>query len=148
MRQRPCRPPASKTLLWIDDYEPGLALYKAVFEGFGFNVLTASGGRKGLDLAASHDFDAVVVDYEMPEMDGGEVAAELKSSCPDLPIVMFTGSDAIYNRRGNLVEAVCDQAGWKTEHLASIRVIIIDCAVTTFVLSANKDEGMAALNAA
>jgi CheY-like chemotaxis protein len=148
MRQRPCRPPASKTLLWIDDYEPGLALYKAVFEGFGFNVLTASGGRKGLDLAASHDFDAVVVDYEMPEMDGGEVAAELKSSCPDLPIVMFTGSDAISHRARNLVDAVCDKAGSRNELLATIREIIGDSAETTFLPPAIKAERMAALKAA
>src|SRR6476661_1996409 len=81
MRSRSCaRSESPKSLLWIDDYEPGLALYKAVFEGFGFRVLTASRGRKGLDLAASHHVDAVVVDYEMPEMDGGEVAASLRYS--------------------------------------------------------------------
>jgi len=60
--------------VWIDDYEPGLAVYKAIFETFGFQVLTASGGRSGLDLVASQPVDAVVVDYDMPEMDGEAVA--------------------------------------------------------------------------
>jgi len=132
LRQRPCRTTACKTLLWIDDYQPGLALYKAVFEGFGFQVITASRGREGLYLAASHHVDAVIVDYEMPEMDGEEVAASLKSSRPDLPVVLFTGSDMISHRARNLVDAVCDKADSRNRLLATIRGVMGDSAATSF----------------
>ena len=124
MRQRPCRPPASKTLLWIDDYEPGLALYKAVFEGFGFKVLTASGGRKGLDLAASHDFDAVVVDYEMPVMNGEAVAKLIKTKWPELPVILFSGSSLLPGRVKHVVDAVCDKAGSRDALLSAIQRVL------------------------
>ena len=147
LRNRTCRPVA-KTLLWIDDYEPGLALYKAVFEGFGFRVLTASRGQKGLDLAASHQVDAVVVDYEMPKMDGEAVAASLKAYRPDLPVIMFTGSDSISHRARNLVDAVCDKAGSRNELLAAIRTLIGNSTDTSFIPSAIKADRMAAVGAA
>ena len=147
LRNRPCRPIA-KTLLWIDDYEPGLALYKAIFEGFGFRVLTASRGQKGLDLVASHHVDAVVMDYEMPEMDGEAVAASLKARRPELPVVMFTGSDSISHRARNLVDAVCDKAGSRNELLAAIRELIGDSADTSsFISPAIKADRMAAVGA-
>ena len=145
--RRQCRPTASKTLLWIDDYEPGLALYKAVFEGFGFQVITASAGRRGLHLAANCHVDAVVVDYEMPEMNGEQVAGLLKSNHPDLPIVMFTGSDTISHRARNLVDAVCDKAGSRNELLATIREILGDHQ-TSFLPTAIKTDRMAAVVAA
>ena len=149
LRQRPCaRTTAPRTLLWIDDYEPGLALYKAVFESFGFHVLTASRGQKGLALAASQHVDAVVVDYEMPEMDGEQVAASLKDSRPDLPIVMFTGSDTISHRARNLVDAVCDKAGSRNELLATISGLLGTSADTSFFPPAVKADRMAAVGAA
>lgn len=148
LRHRPCRPVAGKTLLWIDDYEPGLALYKAVFEGFGFKVITAARGKKGLDLAASHHIDAVVVDYEMPEMDGEQVAASLKDFYPDLPVVLFTGSDTISHRARNLVDAVCDKAGPRNQLLATIRGVMGDSATASFLPPAMETHRTAATGAA
>jgi CheY-like chemotaxis protein len=110
--------------VWIDDYEPGLAVYKAIFETFGFQVLTASRGQLGLDLVASQPVDAVVVDYDMPEMDGEAVAASLKSSSPDLPIVMFTGNAVVPGRVKGVVDAICDKAGSCDQLLATIRGLI------------------------
>src|SRR5437867_13116697 len=69
-----------KTLVWIDDYEPGLPVYQALAESLGFRVLTASSGKTGLELVASHRVDAVVVDYEMPVMNGEAVAKLIKSN--------------------------------------------------------------------
>lgn len=112
------------TLVWIDDYEPGLILYKALFENLGFRVLTASHGGMGLDLVATHPPDAVVVDYEMPEMDGGAVAESIRHSQPDLPIVMFSGSLMLPRRVRNLVDAVCDKAGSSDQLLATIHRVL------------------------
>ena len=148
LRNHPCRPAGYKTLLWIDDYEPGLALYKAVFEGFGFKVITASAGPKGLDLAASNQIDAVVVDYEMPGMDGEQVAASLKSSHPYLPVVLFTGSDMISQRALNLVDAVCDKAGSRNKLLATIQDVMGDSVAPSFFPSAIEAQRSAATGAA
>src|SRR5690349_3845255 len=66
------------TLLWIDDFQPGLALYRSMFEGLGFKVLTASSGKQGVKLAAENLIDVVVTDYEMPGMNGEAVAVAIK----------------------------------------------------------------------
>jgi CheY-like chemotaxis protein len=112
------------TLLWIDDYEPGLVLYKALFEQRGFRVLTASQGRLGLDLLQSHQVDAVITDYEMPGMDGGTVATSIKNSRPELPVLMFSGSSLIPDRVRNIVDGVCDKAGSREELLAAINRVV------------------------
>ena len=121
---RPQPSPVRPTLVWIDDYAPGLAVYKAIFETFGFQVLTASGGRSGLDLVASQPVDAVVVDYDMPEMDGEAVATSIKSSRPSLPVVMFTGNTVVPGRVRGVVDAICDKAGSRDQLLATIRGLI------------------------
>jgi CheY-like chemotaxis protein len=118
-RSRSCQEKsAPPTLVWIDDYEPGLALYKKVYEALGYRIHTASRGQAGLALLASRSADAVVVDYEMPEMNGGEVAASIKQQWPSLPVVLFSGSTFIPERVKKLVDALCDKASSR-EHLHS-----------------------------
>src|SRR6266480_5704102 len=95
-----------KTLVWIDDYEPGLPVYQALAESLGFRVLTASSGKTGLELVASHRVDAVVVDYEMPVMNGEAVAKLIKSNWPDLPVILFSGSSLLPGRVKHFVDAV------------------------------------------
>jgi DNA-binding NtrC family response regulator len=112
------------TLLWIDDYEPGLILYKALFEQLGFRVLTASQGRLGVDLLQLHQVDAVITDYEMPGMDGEAVAASIKNSRPELPVLMFSGSSLIPDRVKNMVDGVFDKAGSREELLTAINRVV------------------------
>jgi CheY-like chemotaxis protein len=113
-----------KTLVWIDDYQPGLTVYKAVFERLGFRVLTASCGKLGLELVDSNPVNAVIVDYEMPEMDGEAVATSIKNSRPELPVILFSGSSLVPSRVRNVVDAVCDKAGSRDELLAAINRVL------------------------
>ncbi|PYX09142.1 MAG: hypothetical protein DMG88_07530 [Acidobacteria bacterium] len=113
-----------KTLVWIDDYQPGLTVYKAVFERLGFHVLTASCGRLGLNLIDSNPVDAVIVDYEMPEMDGEAVATSIRNSRPELPVILFSGSSLVPSRVKSVVDAVCDKAGSRDELLAAINRVL------------------------
>lgn len=121
---KPNLPQTRPTLLWIDDYEPALAVYKAVFEHLGFRVLTASRGSVGLQIAASANVDAVIVDYEMPEMDGGMVAATLKRRNRGLPVVMFSGSGVIPHRVRRNLDAVCDKAKSHGPLLHTLKVLL------------------------
>lgn len=109
-----------KTLVWIDDYEPALALYKTLFELSGFQVLTASQGIVGLELIANNHVDAVVTDYEMPGMNGEAVATLIKQTQPNLPVIMFSGSSRIPHHANDVVDAFCDKAGSREELLAVI----------------------------
>ena len=86
------RAPKSPTsLLCIDDQAEYLPVRKAFLESHGYRVLIASSGREGLQCLGKHRIDAVVLDYRMPEMDGGEVAREIRRSWPNLPIILLTG---------------------------------------------------------
>ena len=113
-----------KTLVWIDDYEPGLRVYQALAESFGFRVLTASSGKMGLELVASHRVDAVVVDYEMPVMNGEAVAKLIKTNWPELPVILFSGSSMLPSRVKHVVDAVCDKAGSRDALLSAIQRVL------------------------
>jgi CheY-like chemotaxis protein len=112
------------TLLWIDDFEPGLALYRAMFEGFGFQVLTATSGAKGIRLAAMNRVDVAVTDYEMPGMDGEAVAASIKTLNPKTPVILFSGSALVPLRARRVVDAFCDKAGSRNQLLATIHRLL------------------------
>jgi CheY-like chemotaxis protein len=74
--------PHNKVILCIDDDETVLECEKQFLETFGFTVLTAPSGGEGLELADEHSVDVVIVDYFMPEMNGHEVAVELRRLKP------------------------------------------------------------------
>ncbi len=80
----------SKTVLCIDDEKIGLRVRKIMLEGHGFKVLTATSGEQGLSMIDKHQVDLVVLDYYMPGMNGGDVAAELRRRKPELPIVFLS----------------------------------------------------------
>lgn len=112
------------TLLWIDDFEPGLAVYQAMFENLGFSVLTASSGEAGIKIAAVNHVDVVVTDYEMPEMNGATVAASIKTIKPGIPIILFSGSTLVPPRARRVVDAFCDKAGSRDHLLATIHRLL------------------------
>lgn len=77
-------------VLCIDDNQDLLECEKAFLESFGYTVLTAPSGGEGLQLASIHSVDIVVVDYVMPEMNGLEVAIEMRRLLPQAPIIMLS----------------------------------------------------------
>lgn len=111
-------------LLWIDDYAPGLALYRAMFEVCGFKVLTADSGSQGIRIALANQVDIVVTDYEMPMMNGELVAMAIKALNPKTPVVLYSGSTLVPDRCRLLVDAICDKAGPRIELLATIQGLL------------------------
>ncbi len=88
------RDEASKngTLLIIDDNTMNRDMLSRRLEREGYAVVTASSGREGLDLIASEDFDLVLLDILMPEMDGYQVLQTLKEDprTSAMPVIMLT----------------------------------------------------------
>ena len=74
----------------IDDEALGLQIRKAVLERSGYRVLTAVDGATGLSLFRGNAIDGVVLDYYMPEMDGGAVAEAMRRERPDVPIMLLS----------------------------------------------------------
>jgi CheY-like chemotaxis protein len=78
------------TILCIDDHRNGLIGRKMLLENNGYGVLEATGGEEGLKLFASHAVDAVVLDYQMPGMNGDVVAKKMKRVKSHVPILLLS----------------------------------------------------------
>jgi CheY-like chemotaxis protein len=81
---------AKATILCIDDHWNGLIGRKMLLEKNGYKVLEASGGDEGLKLFLSRNVDAVVLDYQLPGMNGDVVADKMKSINSHVPIMMLS----------------------------------------------------------
>lgn len=81
---------AVPTILCIDDEALGLQIRKAVLERAGYQVLTAVDGPTGLSLFRGNAIDGVVLDYYMPDMDGGAVAETMRRERPEIPIMLLS----------------------------------------------------------
>ena len=101
-------------VLCIDDNQDVLECEKAFLESFGYTVLIAPSGGKGLELASIHSVDVVIVDYFMPEMNGPEVAIEMRRLRPQAPIIMLSGAVDVPEEALQWVDAFIAK-----DHLAS-----------------------------
>lgn len=80
----------SHLVLCVDDELVGLRVRKILLERAGYRVLTALDGAAGLDLFANEPVEAVILDYSMPGMHGGEVAARMREIKPRVPILLLS----------------------------------------------------------
>jgi len=101
-----------KMLLCVDDSRAILDYERQLFEESGYIVVTVESARRGLRLATSFAFDAVLLDYHMPEMNGHDLASEIRRLRPGTCVVMVSGSE-IPEETSRLVDAVVpkDEAG-------------------------------------
>jgi len=83
------------TILVIDDQPFFTTLLRNVLEQHGYKVLSAGSGPEGLALAGKTKPDAILLDVEMPGMDGFTVCQRLKAD-PELqsiPVMILTSTD-------------------------------------------------------
>src|SRR5271154_1145834 len=80
----------SNLVLCVDDELVGLQVRKILLERAGYQVLTALDRPSGLQIFSAEPIEAVVLDYSMPGMDGGEVAARMRQTKPRIPILLLS----------------------------------------------------------
>lgn len=80
----------SHLVLCVDDEVIGLQVRKILLERAGYRVLTAQDGTAGLEVFSKEPVDAVILDYSMPGMDGGEVANKMRQVKPRVPILLLS----------------------------------------------------------
>ncbi len=80
------------TLLIIEDNEQNLYLMRFLLEKSGYRVIEARTGRQGIELALQNKVQAIILDIQLPEMDGYAVAGEIKrqDELAEVPIVAVT----------------------------------------------------------
>src|SRR5690348_17763743 len=100
-------------ILCIDDDGLALEARKELLESCGYDVLTACSGQDGLRMFASRLVDAVIVDYQMPEMSGDRVAGEMRRIKPRVPILMLSAyNDLSRTQLGDVDAFVCKSESW------------------------------------
>ncbi|VVP41744.1 Sensor histidine kinase RcsC [Pseudomonas fluorescens] len=85
----------SSILLIVDDYPENLISMRALLQRQDWQVMTAASGFEALDLLLEHDVDLVLLDVQMPGMDGFEVARLMRGSqrtC-HTPIIFLTANE-------------------------------------------------------
>jgi len=91
-------------VLCVDDEVVGLRVRKILLERAGYRVLTAADGYSGLELFASEPVEAVVLDYSMPGMHGGEVAKKMRQTKPNIPILLLSAYVGLPDEVSSLVD--------------------------------------------
>ncbi len=81
------------TILLIDDEKQMLTLLADILEVRGYSVITADNGIDGYNLAKSKRPAVIILDLAMPDVDGGQVAQQLRETpqTEHIPIIFLTG---------------------------------------------------------
>jgi signal transduction histidine kinase len=99
----------SKTILYVEDNAANRLLVRQVLEGVGYTVIEANDGLDGIKLAQKTQPDLILMDINIPGMDGYEAATRIKS-LPDLsniPIIALTAK-VMAGDRERALAAGCD----------------------------------------
>ena len=126
------------TLLCVDDDLGILEFYETVLGSNGYQVLLAEDGMQALAVFQEKvkEIDAVISDYEMPGMNGMELASELKRHNARLPVIMISGCVPLLDNMRHSVDAVfskgvpAEEILARIEHLLCLKREVDGCAIS------------------
>ena len=98
-------------MLYVEDNDDNVFMLKMRLELLGdFEVLTAEDGERGCAIAASEQPDIILMDLELPVMDGWEATRRLKSNpqTRDIPIIALS-AHALAGEREKALAAGCNE---------------------------------------
>jgi PAS domain S-box-containing protein len=102
--------PQKIKLLLVDDDQRNLIALQAVLSGSMYDLFVANSGAQAIELARRHDFAVILLDIQMPGMDGFETARTLKAieDCREAAIIFITAfyPEDRFVRRGYAVGAI------------------------------------------
>jgi two-component system autoinducer 1 sensor kinase/phosphatase LuxN len=95
-------------ILVVDDNEFIRIAVSRMLSRLGYEVSSADSGRNALSVFLQNKIDIVLSDYEMPEMDGVDLAWSIKQCSPRTPVVIMTGAEKekVYSRKSTAVDEV------------------------------------------
>mgnify|MGYP000504168149 CR=1 FL=1 len=82
-------------ILVIDDERPIRSVLREILENEKYNVDDAENGKIGFELASKNNYDVILCDIKMPEMDGVEVLEKLQEKGVGSPVIMISGHGTI-----------------------------------------------------
>lgn len=81
----------AKKILLVDDEEDFLEVMAERMRARGFDVTTSSTASEALEMIEKESYDAVILDFMMPGMDGFETLKSIKERRPESQIILLTG---------------------------------------------------------
>jgi CheY-like chemotaxis protein len=126
--QPPVHLAGTERVLVIDDEKSVAQVVKRLLEPYGYSVIIAGDPADVLDrVQDGSSVDLLVTDYDMPLMNGLDLAREVKTARPDLPILLITGlsDDATPDRlRDAGVAAVIDKPFTGSDLVGEVRSVL------------------------
>jgi CheY-like chemotaxis protein len=80
------------TILVVEDNPMNLELMETVLEANGYDLIVARDGEEGIAAAQSHHLDLVLMDLQMPRIDGYEALIAMRKVNDALPVIAVTGT--------------------------------------------------------
>jgi CheY-like chemotaxis protein len=80
-----------KAILFVDDHEVLARLSCEILEMHGYRAVSAYSGPEALEKIRQQDFDILVTDMRMDGMNGLELAKQVHSENPQIPVIIVTG---------------------------------------------------------
>ncbi len=87
-----------KKLLVVDDEESIVTLLKYNLEQAGYTVETAYDGEQALESAVENEYDLIILDLMLPQMDGMDVLKSLRQQKKETPVLMLTAKDDEFDK--------------------------------------------------
>jgi len=81
----------SERVLLVDDEQDFLTIMTERMTARGMEVTTASSAAEAINILDKETFDAIVMDFQMPEMDGVAALKAIKDKKPELQVILLTG---------------------------------------------------------
>jgi DNA-binding NtrC family response regulator len=119
--------PAAGSVLIIDDEAAIRESLETLLELEGFNVVSAANGQEGLACIGERSFDLVLLDLALPDRDGMDLLAEIRTQDPQLSIIMVTAYGTVENAVRAMQAGAANfvQKPWDNEKLlADVRAAI------------------------
>lgn len=96
-----------KKILVVDDNCTSQTIFKKLFEQWKFKITVANSGKEALNVLSSGNFDLVVIDMEMPDMNAIELMNAARDQNIDVPAILLTNNnDERYKQHPGLFKSV------------------------------------------
>ncbi|MDZ7735822.1 MAG: response regulator [Gammaproteobacteria bacterium] len=112
-----------KTVLYADDNLEIIELVKVLIERAGYQLLTARDGNEAVQVSLEENPDLVLMDINMPGMDGLSAVRQLRDDGFNNPVIMLTASESEEDRE-SAIDAGSDEYVLKTIDMGDVEIVL------------------------
>ncbi|WP_456295824.1 hybrid sensor histidine kinase/response regulator [Vibrio sp. AK197] len=111
-----------KTVLVVDDKEVQRAMVTLYLQQLGYDVIQANNGKVAVEIFQNNPIDLVMMDIQMPVMNGFEAATRIKQLSPNTPVIALSGESG--ERELDLITSLMDGRLSKPTTKADLRAVM------------------------